>query len=59
MRFDRVEVRDWSREGGPQERVVVGEEGEEDAEEEGDGCEGSLLVVRSSKGREGASSYGR
>ncbi len=46
VRFRLDEVRFRGRPGRPQERVVVGEEGEEDAEEEGRCCswdEGKLV----------------
>jgi hypothetical protein len=36
FRLEEVRLRGWS--GRPEERVVVGEEGEEDAEEEGRCC---------------------
>ena len=62
VRFERepVRVRSWCRR--PENRVVVGEEGEEDAEEEGRRCDvwGWLLVrVVWTAVREGGGAYGR
>ena len=38
VRFQREPMRGGGRDGGPEDRVVIGEEGEEDAEEEGRCC---------------------
>lgn len=50
-------MRGWCQGGGPEEGVVVGEEGEEDSEEEGCGClrweGGQRGLVRGLRGRRG------
>lgn len=43
MRFQVVVVGRGGGGRGPQDGVVIGEEGEDDAQEEGDGCFGVLL----------------
>lgn len=44
MHLESVEVRGGRRERGPQERIVVWEEGEENTQKEGDGCESTVSL---------------
>lgn len=50
--FKEGEVRGWCGGGSPEKRVVVGEEGKENSEEEGCGCLGAgRVLVRGLRGR--------